>query len=361
MLLSESISSLLLAILQVSLRGIQLISLLIVLCWSLTFVSASFGYVLHVGKIQPLRGSFYRIRYTNPAGMDVYISRVNFTPHLPRPSYPCWGTLTASGYEYKDHECHVTIGVVHVTCWLFPVISRFTSGPWLTTRMEDFRVRVYTSSHTPRWIEYVRRNLIYTILNGDTTRLDDFSAQVTFSNANRDGRAMRRRTEDERNSVTWLGEGHVEALVSTSSERWQIVNMQNRRLYAFGTLSTLLRRNLDGDRGSYQMIAKNSTWTMAARVGSSSNYGHIVLWKVILAFVMFPYDIWRIYRDPPSAVDLDIPRCDLTFDHFRIRDAELVKQVSNMIKRQYLVHSRNGSLDGVSWDMVTRTIVAMCS
>jgi hypothetical protein len=49
----------------------------------------------------------------------------------------------------------------------------------------------------------------------------------------------------------------------------------------------------------------------------------------------FPSEIFKICRDPFSTIDLFVPRTDITFDNFRIRDAELLRQGSMMLKAHW--------------------------
>jgi hypothetical protein len=49
----------------------------------------------------------------------------------------------------------------------------------------------------------------------------------------------------------------------------------------------------------------------------------------------FPSEIFKICRDPLSTVDLFIPRTDITFDDFRIRDAELLRQGAMTLKAHW--------------------------
>lgn len=48
--------------------------------------------------------------------------------------------------------------------------------------------------------------------------------------------------------------------------------------------------------------------------------------------MMLPVDLAKFCRDPSSLLDLRITRLDCTFDTFRIRDAELLRQGFGMMQ-----------------------------
>lgn len=58
--------------------------------------------------------------------------------------------------------------------------------------------------------------------------------------------------------------------------------------------------------------------------------------------------------DPSLSFDLCIPRADVTFDDFRIRDAELLRQGFNMLQEG--LNKRNTSFTDILSDAVMHTL-----
>ena len=204
-------------------------------------------------------------------------SHIQVIPRIPRTSYPCWAVVNVHDYEYVDHECHVTISTICITFLLFPVLLGFTSGPWVVVDMNDFRARCHSSKRTPRWLVLLRRDLISTVLNGETVRLDGLKLKVTLSNANP------YRVEDENSEGSGSEEGLItgrendepeivpeagkEGVVDGCAEGWNILNSK-RRMYRCGQVIGQFRRDLDGDLGSYQMSADHCSWIKVPDVRS---------------------------------------------------------------------------------------------
>ncbi|KIL71433.1 hypothetical protein M378DRAFT_65784 [Amanita muscaria Koide BX008] len=255
--------------------------------------------------------------------------------------------LKVYDYEYTDRDHHVTTGTVNVALWLFPVLSRVTSGSWLTIRLGDFRILVYTSERTPDWIVQIRRNIFDTTCCGEIIRLDDLKLRTTLSKPN----PVVNIEEDEAECVCGdekededdtLGlEGKVpevqleqpptEGVIDGHAIKWHMVNSR-RRMYVFRDVVAQLRRDIDGDGGSFRMPIKDCSWIKMPAVGKQESYvNHLISWKAMLAIARLPFDLYRIYRDPMSAVDIIVSSCDITFDHFRLRDAELGRECSRAI------------------------------
>lgn len=55
--------------------------------------------------------------------------------------------------------------------------------------------------------------------------------------------------------------------------------------------------------------------------------------------------------DPSLSFDLNVPRADITFDNFRIRDAELLRQGFHMMQEE--LNKRNTSFGGVIADVIS--------
>lgn len=56
--------------------------------------------------------------------------------------------------------------------------------------------------------------------------------------------------------------------------------------------------------------------------------------QMISAIVYFPSDLVKLYMDPSLSFDLYVPRADITFDNFRIRDAELLRQGFTLLQQR---------------------------
>jgi len=62
-------------------------------------------------------------------------------------------------------------------------------------------------------------------------------------------------------------------------------------------------------------------------------------WMQLASSILhFPYDLTHVVNYPMTTINLYIPRADITFDNFRLRDAELVPQ-SLAVVEEKLVNS----------------------
>ncbi|KAF9469544.1 hypothetical protein BDZ94DRAFT_1125316, partial [Collybia nuda] len=258
--------------------------------------------------LRPSSLSLFALKYTynpsksrsTPATLSVSSPHILITWHLPRLSNPTILLLTLFNYDYADVEHRVALTKVKVVISLFPVLTRVSAGPFLAVTLDDFRVRVFSSERTPQWIQRLRGNLVYTVLNGDTFCLDDLETNVVLSTIG--GRAISDDDTDEARQATDVpksfqnGSGDSsntyndvlvkgapseegqrqpskgvgeEAIVSMNSSRWHIRNFKYRQ-YLFGTLAAQLRRSWDGERGSFVLIAKESRWVQAPRPHENS-------------------------------------------------------------------------------------------
>lgn len=238
---------------------------------------------------------------TGTSNMSISSIRIQF--HLPKRAHPRWLSFTATEIEDKRPSHHLSVATIHATLWLFPYLLRFTSGPWTNVDVDDFRLRIYTSQATPGWVADLRSNLITSILSGDYLRLDDLKTGVFFG--------------DE-----WK--------ISASVHNWHILNWQNR-IYSLVKLDAQLLRNWLDDTGKFVMIAEECRWT---KVRSFEKRGDSFLWQM----VYFPSDLWKFIRDPMSFIDIYSPRADITFDNFRIRDSELLKELGAKAREMYEQH-----------------------
>ncbi|PCH34166.1 hypothetical protein WOLCODRAFT_148231 [Wolfiporia cocos MD-104 SS10] len=107
------------------------------------------------------------------------------------------------------------------------------------------------------------------------------------------------------------------------------------RVYTFGRADAQLRRDWDTDRGSFVMVAEESRWV---RVHWPYQRETNPSWLQLLTSIgQFPLDLYQVLDHPMRAVNIHVSRADITFDEFRIRDAELIVQAL-MILRQKTAH-----------------------
>lgn len=374
--------------------------------------------VIRSFRLRPSTLSLFALKYTYrpakshaaPPALSVSSPHLHIALHLPRPSNPTILTITLYNYDYADLEHCVALTKLKVVVSLFPVLTRVSAGPFLAVTLDDFRVRVFSSEHMPQWIQKLRGNLVYTVLNGDTFRLEDLETNIVLSTIG--GRGITDDDTDEAHQTTDIpksfqnGSGDAsntyniavngassgesqkqppddageEAIVTLNSSQWHITNFQHRH-YTFGTISAQLRRSWDGDRGSFVLIAKESRWVQAPRpykvslsgggLGKANVRWLDILWSVNLCWplsepkillgtfrhilitpLLLPSFLVRILNDPGSSIDLYVPRADVTFDRFRLQDAELVRQGWGWVRREYTEHGGGDAMRDAIWKAV---------
>ncbi|KZT08815.1 uncharacterized protein LAESUDRAFT_757515 [Laetiporus sulphureus 93-53] len=331
------------------------------------------GHELKIGRIAPGELTLYDVRYSGALyGRDYTYTfsapSISIRYHVPKPSNQRWLTFTAYDIVYRSTTCDVSVVSLDVTFWVFPYLFKRTAGPWISVVLDGFCVRVYRSSATPYWIRRLRENLIGAILKGQIFRCDDFKTTVRFAGVSDpltskkaekhrkspmgspskdgsesesdDGHDSSDSSSDERESdgiangldqanhsdrpPPFLNADTDELRVTASTQRLHIDNGEGR-LYTFGAVDAQLRRDWDTDRGSFVMIAKEGRWV---RVHWPYQREWTPWWsQVFTSIAQFPLDLFRVLDLPMRTVDLFVPRADITFDEFRIRDASLMKQV----------------------------------
>ena len=194
--------------------------------------------------------SFMRIS----TGSEFACSKAILSLHLPRSSAPYFGLFTACDLEYKDTDCHISVSKLCTKLWFFPLFFRFTSGSWISAELDDFRIRIFSSSHTPYYVKLMRRNLIGALTKGEVLRLDGF--RVEFKLGGLFKVTPREDDADKEAKTTTQEEFRMTAL----GEQCHIVN-QERRYYTFPNVVAQLRRDWVQGNGSFTMIAKESRWT----------------------------------------------------------------------------------------------------
>lgn len=220
-----------------------------------------FGHYFSCTGCRPL--SLFGLHYHNTSDSDISItvSALNFAFHIPRPSNPRWGTFTLFEYEQKDSACHLSLAKVEVTLWFFPRLFRFSAGPWFAVQLDDFKLRIRSSTNTPHWVERLRNNLVDAILTGEILRVDDFRTSIAMSSLT--GTRVR---DDQDSSAAvqkpgvTMPEFEDEVRVSAEVEGYDVINWQ-QRIYSFGKMRIQLRKSWVDGRGSYTMIAEDTRWT----------------------------------------------------------------------------------------------------
>lgn len=82
---------------------------------------------------------------------------------------------------------------------------------------------------------------------------------------------------------------------------------------------------------------------------------------MIISILHFPVDVFALLYDPTTAIDLYVSRADVTFDYFRIHDAELLKQGGSRLRELWEKSRRNGALQGVGMDSLIGAILMFCT
>ncbi|KAF8913169.1 hypothetical protein CPB84DRAFT_1760521 [Gymnopilus junonius] len=250
--------------------------------------------------------------------------------------------------------CHVSIDRVEVKFWFFPVHFRFTGGSWVTVTLDGFVVFVPTSKKCPPWIQRLRNDLIYTILNGDTIRLHSMNPNVYLS--------KKAAIIDGNNG---LGQNaskgtHREICMRGTASQWHIFRSNTGRIYTFGDLVAEWRRCNDESRESFVLISREARWTkvpiFVPMDGADGKKSKFV--QFLHTLYNLPSNVGRVYNNPICTLDLYVPQCDITFAEFRLRDAELLRQGATKIKEKYVDIETHypGILGDMKWEFFLHAI-----
>ncbi|KAK7040172.1 hypothetical protein VNI00_009978 [Paramarasmius palmivorus] len=262
--------------------------------------------------------------------------------------------------EGQDH--YVTIDCVKVALWLFPSLSGHPPARRTLAFVElhDFRIQVHSSQRTPRWVEKLRRNLLYTVLNEEIRLLENADLKLEMHTAK--SRNFKLDDDSDEDGEVPRSNGHAygtepstggdaecndEAKVTFFADNWHTYNHINSRLYEFGRIDAQLRRSWTREEGTFVLVAQECRWnrilseeelaeqrssvespSLLHRLASSlhlSSCHHLL--RAMASTARY------LYTSPMSLVDLYAPRVDVTFDHFRIHDAELYQHGSLFLKR----------------------------
>ncbi|KAL1738174.1 hypothetical protein HDZ31DRAFT_51389, partial [Schizophyllum fasciatum] len=207
-----------------------------------------------------------------------------------------------------------------------------------------FRVRVRTSAQTPTWLARLRYNVISTILRGEHLRVGRLKTQLKFSSPT--GQPEREFGQEFKTPKV-QGHNRWEMRTSLTARGWHLKNWQ-KRLYIFESVDMLWRDGVDAEWTSLALVAKSCHWLSTLDAYRERGW-RLTLYRPLLRWtISLPL---QLYRSPTSAMDLTITRMDILFDHFRIRDAEIIHQTEDWVKT---MNSDDLGLGGYIWDSVAR-------
>lgn len=240
-------------------------ALLAVVFVLLLFALRLLGHVLTIGTIRPT--SLHHVKYVSKKTFTISASSLRLQLHLPTSKEPYWAKIFVHDGHYDDPRHALTVASLEGTLWFFPVLFRFTSGPLLTVKVYDYRIQVYDSQYTPAWLRLLRDNLVYTIINQETIRLNYFKTRQVST-------GLIGMTEGEQDSEGPVEKPGLEAeqdldeiKMRSEAQQWHIHNINNNRIYTFGALDMEVRKSWVENRSTFVLIAKNSKWTKVSMVG----------------------------------------------------------------------------------------------
>ncbi|KAH9854476.1 hypothetical protein C2E23DRAFT_74192 [Lenzites betulinus] len=329
------------------------------------------GQHLQIGRLS--LSSIHDIRYAGTLYSKSYsftytMSSITWQLHLPRPTDPRWLTITANDIFYTSTSSDISTAKLETVLWFFPMLFRFTAGPWANVSIDGLRIRVQKSTATPYWVQQMRANLVSTFLTGEFLRADVFRTTVRFAgltehandkpaayttarpdaaeekegeqcgccSPNNTSKSNGYRTyahqeeadafaHADANTTGPLRVGDEDELRFNLLARRVHISNTEGRMYTFGRIDSQLRRNWAADRGSFAMIAEECRWVRVhfpfERVAPRAWYT-----QVLSSIFHFPLDLLRTAKDPSSSMNLYVTRADVTFESFRLRDAELLRK-----------------------------------
>ncbi|EMD31130.1 hypothetical protein CERSUDRAFT_127592 [Gelatoporia subvermispora B] len=341
------------------------------------------GHRLTIGHLSITTLSAHDVRYVGMLYDKTYTydfkaSTVSIRLHLPTSTLPRWLTFAAIDLLYNSSTTDISVARLDVTFWIFPVLFRITAGPWLNVVLDDFRIRIFKSKATPFYIQRLRQNLVGAILTGEYLRVDDAWTNAQFSGLTElvsvngdthasgngfglgkhanggaheaaDGGALHGSgshddcadSDPTEKAPKLLPRDREEIRVSAYARQLHINNTEGR-IYTFQRLDAQLRRDWDADAGTFVLVAEESRWV---RVHWPYQRTMVLSWWIQLAsaILTFPYDVFHTFQHPMGSVNLYVLRADVTFDEYRIRDAELVIQSISLIREKAYMYNIDAS------------------
>lgn len=278
-------------------------------------------------------------------------SALSVSLHLPRTPNRRWFTLTLTDILYKSSSWDASSSRLTSTLWFFPILFRQSAGPWVHAQVDDFRIRVASSTAMPYAVQRLRETLVRAILRGKILRADDFKTNVAFVGiTEHKDEALCTKDEDsdqtdedteesepckigcDANPPTFASDEQDSIRISVGVDQLLVDNAEGRVL-ACGGVDAQLRRAWTGHRGSLVMIAREARWIrvpMPWEMECKQSW-----WSQLASSIAhFPYGLAYFISHPFAAVDVYIPRADVSYDLFRIRDAELVAQSIELVREK---------------------------
>jgi len=189
----------------------------------------------------------------------VAIANIKFGYHWPSREAPYVLSITIEQYEYQDEVVHISVGNAVVKIWLFPAYFGITAGPWIETKAKDFVMQITSSKHSPWFVDIIRRNIIHSVVNGDTIRLNSMNMKTVFGQL---GVPDVEHTVDDVAKIGLRhGEINDELRVTISTSQWHVYAPWSGRIYSYDNLQAELKKNWTEKRGSLVLIAKECRWT----------------------------------------------------------------------------------------------------
>ncbi|KAK7680527.1 hypothetical protein QCA50_016308 [Cerrena zonata] len=269
--------------------------------------------------------------------------------------------MVSEGVIYTSETGDVSVDRSSVTLWIFPVLFKQTAGPWVNINMEGVKIRIPNGKSTPHFVKQLRKNLVGTLVCGEIYRVDDFGTKIIFAGlTDRDAGAGNDNQHDgnKRHQET-SSDIHTSSRSQTKDElrissflRGLHLHNTEGRIYTFGEVDAQLRRNWTENRGSFVMVAKESRWLRVH--WPYQRLKTIPTWVQFLsAIIQFPLDLFHALRHPMSTINLYITQVDVTFDEFKIRDAELIMQMIGIIAEKRHLHN-------IQWQDVFADALTQC-
>ncbi|KAI0801527.1 hypothetical protein C8Q74DRAFT_1314635 [Fomes fomentarius] len=347
------------------------------------------GHRLTIGRLA--LSAAHDIRYEatlgendKPYSLSFKASALTWRFHVPRAPNPRLCVLTMRSIYYTSTTCDISSAQLEAVVWFFPVLFRQTSSPWTDITLDDLRILVYTSTETPYFIRCLRQNLVSTLLTGEVLRADVFRTSMRFSGLTEhpedkptgftrpthkpstdepDGYRHKDEVEDEAVETDDDENGYASDSDSDSDTkvisdehasvrqtqplktqddheicfniiaRQLLMHNTEGRIYSLGRFDSQVRRDWTQNRGSFVLVAEECRW-----VHVHFPFERVVprswLAQLCSSLFHFPIDLVRAFNYPVSGTNLYVTRLDVTFDSFRLRDAELLKQGFSLIREK---------------------------
>ncbi|KAH9923122.1 uncharacterized protein BXZ73DRAFT_51130 [Epithele typhae] len=266
--------------------------------------------------------------------------------HLPHTSDPRWATVLLHDAFYTSTSADVAAERLTLKLWLLPVLFRHTAGAWADVALAGLRIRVRRSTDTPYWIQRLRANLVTTLLTGEVLRADLFRTAFHFGGlfTAMDERSLGESDRMRAYTTTPLRTHDPYELCFSLAARGLLINNGEGRMYTFGSIDSQLRRDWAKDRGSFALVAEECQWVRVLFPYERVAPRPFSL-QLLSSILHFPYDLWRNVNCPIRTTNLSVTRLDVTFDAFRLRDAELLRQAVVLLREQAIT-------SGVNWNEV---------